>query len=689
GVVVAVGEGVDHLKVGDEVMAAQAVGCLASFVTVRAEFVISKPSSLSFAEAATVPTAFLTAYYGLVKKAQLTSGERVLIHSAAGGVGQAAVQLAQAAGAEVFGTASPPKWEFLQSMGVKHVMNSRTLEFAEQVMAATEGKGVDVALNSLNGDFIPKSLEVVAPQGRFVEIGKIGIWDAEQVTEKRSDISYLPFDMLDLSLEDPGAIAALLQELMGQFETGSLRALPHQVFGMEDAVDAFRFMAQAKHRGKVVVELPTENVSDGAMVREQATYLLTGGLGALGLRVAEWLIQQGAQHLVLTSRRGLTEAAETAIAPLSERAEVRVIAADVARPEDVERLLAEIDASMPPLKGIVHAAGVLDDGILQQQDWARFEQVMAPKVAGTWNLHQATQALPLDFFVCFSSIASLLGAPGQSNYAAANAFMDALAEHRRALGLPGLSINWGPWAVAGMATRLTDRDRDRWAAQGIDMLSPERGMQVFDRLLDRRNGQIGVLPVDWGKFLAQFPRSTELPFLARFATEGTQVPQQKSAFLEQLETARDGDRLKLVVAHVREHIARVLGLASAEGIGPRDRLFDLGLDSLMAVELKNRMESSLGCSLRPTLMFDYPTVEALANYLVTEVLPQPDKTKVEADVSESPASVAPAVEHVEPDGLMAADDDLDALLAELESISDSDLHAQLANNRREPLVSGG
>ncbi|MEM6446994.1 MAG: SDR family NAD(P)-dependent oxidoreductase, partial [Cyanobacteria bacterium P01_D01_bin.123] len=504
GVVVAVGEGVEHLNVGDEVMAVQAIGCLASFVTVQAEFVISKPSGLSFAEAATVPTAFLTAYYGLVKKAQLTSGERVLIHSAAGGVGQAAVQLAQAAGAEVFGTASPPKWEFLQSMGVTHVMNSRTLEFAEQVMTATEGKGVDVALNSLNGDFIPKSLEVVAPQGRFVEIGKIGIWDAEQVTEKRSDISYLPFDLLDLSWDDPKLIATLLQELMEQFEIGTLRALPYQVFGMEDAVNAFRFMAQAKHRGKVVVEIPTENLSDSPTVQEQSTYLITGGLGALGLQVADWLTQQGARHLVLTSRRGLTETTKTAIASLSERTELKVIAADVARPEDVEQLLAEIDASMPPLKGIIHAAGVLDDGVLQQQDWARFEKVMAPKVAGTWNLHQATQALPLDFFVCFSSIASLLGAPGQGNYAAANAFMDALAEHRRALGLPGLSINWGPWSTAGMASELTDRDRDRWAAQGLKAIDLQPGLQMLVTLL-KRSGQVGAIPIDWSTFMRQFP----------------------------------------------------------------------------------------------------------------------------------------------------------------------------------------
>ncbi|MEO1132297.1 MAG: type I polyketide synthase, partial [Cyanobacteria bacterium J06639_1] len=679
GVVVAVGEGVDRLQVGDEVMAVQAIGCLASTVRVRQEFVIAKPSSLSFAAAATVPTAFLTAYYGLMKQAKLQAGDRILIHSAAGGVGQAAVQLAQSAGATVWGTASPPKWEFLTRMGVERVMNSRTLDFKEDIMTATDGRGVDVVLNSLNGEFIPASLDVVTSGGRFVEIGKIGIWDAEQVEQKRDDIEYLPFDLLDLSLADPNLTQEWLSELMAQFEAGQLNALPYQAFELADAVEAFRFMAQAKHRGKVVIEMPVQHE---ALVKPDASYLITGGLGALGLRVAEWLAERGAKHLVLTSRRGLTERAEAAIAPLTEIAEVKVVAADVANPADVEQMLSEMASELPPLKRVIHAAGVLDDGVLQQQSWERFEQVMAPKVAGTWNLHQGTRELSLDFFACFSSVASLLGAPGQGNYAAANGFMDGLAEYRRGQGLPGLSINWGPWSTGGMAATLSDRDHLRWDAQGIELLTPDRGLQAFDRLLDR-NGQVGVLPVNWNRFLAQFPRNADLLFLERFAAEAAPEPAQKSALLEQLECAGEGDRLTMVVAHVREQLARVLGLASPEGIGTRDRLFDLGLDSLMAVELKNRMESSFGCTLRPTLMFDYPTIEALAQYLATEVLPPPVNSAEDSD-SEIAAIAEP--ESAAPEWAIAADDDLAALMATLESISDADLQLQLRSDRRRAWV---
>jgi myxalamid-type polyketide synthase MxaB len=351
GTVVAVGNNVSHVKVGDEVIAAQTIGSLASFVTVNAEFVVLKPQQLSFAEAATIPTTFLTAYYGLYRKANLKSGDRVLIHAAAGGVGQAAVQLAQQAGAEVFATASSGKWDFLKSQGVKQVMNSRSLEFAEQVMDITSGQGVNVVLNSLNGEYIPKILEILGEGGRFVEIGKIGIWDEAQMQASRPDVAYFPFDLLDISLQDPGLIASMLKELMAEFSQGSLKPLPHKVFPLQDVVSAFRYMAQAKHIGKVVVTVP-EGLGDSSAEREpirgDSSYLITGGLGALGLKVARWMVEQGARHLVLTGRRGMSAAVQQEVNQLEQAgAQVLVVKADVSDREDANKLLETVKDSMP------------------------------------------------------------------------------------------------------------------------------------------------------------------------------------------------------------------------------------------------------------------------------------------------------------------------------------------------------
>ncbi|NER24034.1 MAG: SDR family NAD(P)-dependent oxidoreductase, partial [Symploca sp. SIO1C2] len=458
GTIVAVGDKVSHLNVGDEAIATIVPDALSSFVTTRGEFVVCKPSQMSSTEAATIPLAFLTAYYGLVYLAQIQPGDRVLIHSAAGGVGQAAVQLAQMVGAEVFATASPPKWEFLQSQGVQHIMNSRTLDFAEQVDNLTQSEGVDIVLNSLNGEFIDNSFEVLATGGRFIEIGKIGIWDHKQVKEKRPDAQYYPFDLGEVAQRDPNLIKTLLRELMEKFDHGKLNPLSHKVFPIQKAIEAFRHMQQAKHMGKVVISMAetiTAEMPRQVSVKREGSYLITGGLGALGLRVAQWMVDIGAGHLVLMGRSAPSEAAQQVINQLERAgAQVVVVSGDVSKKQDVVRILAEIDSSYPPLRGVIHGAGVLDDGVLQQMSWERFTRVMAPKVEGAWHLHTLTEHLEIDFFVCFSSMASLLGSPGQGNYAAANGFMDALAHHRRAKGLAGLSINWGPWAEAGMAERL-------------------------------------------------------------------------------------------------------------------------------------------------------------------------------------------------------------------------------------------
>ncbi|NEP12524.1 MAG: type I polyketide synthase [Symploca sp. SIO2C1] len=621
GTVVAVGEQVSDWQVGDQVMATMVHNCFSSFVIAPIEYLLPLPKQMNFNEAATLPMTFLTAYYGLQQLAKIQPGERVLIHAAAGGVGQAAVQIAQQAGAEIFATASPGKWEFLKSLGIKHIMNSRTLDFAEEIMERTAGAGVDVVLNSLNGEYIPKNLEVLAEGGRFVEIGKIGIWSQEEVGEKRADVSYFPFDLGEVAQQQSGVIPQLKEALTQHWNQGELMALPHKVFSSTQITEAFRYLQQAKQIGKVVVEMPQLQGEQKSFLPE-ASYLITGGLGALGLEVAQWMVTQGAKNIVLMGRSAPKETAQKVITELEATgASVSVLLGDISHQEDVTKTLETISASLPPLKGVIHAAGVLDDRVLQNMSWSQFTKVMAPKVQGTWYLHQLTQDLPLDWFVCFSSMSSMLGNFGQGNYSAANAFMDAVAHYRQGLGLPGLSINWGAWAGGGMATSLDGGHQQRVDGMGMSAIEPEQGMQALGSLLSESASQVGVFPVNWSRFVQQFPGAQKTPFLSAWISTEPSLA-KKSAFREQLEAAVVSERQELLTTHMRSEIAKTLGWTDIQKIGMRQPLFDLGLDSLMAVELKNRLESSLETTFSSTLLFDYPTLEALVEYLVNnDVIP--------------------------------------------------------------------
>jgi myxalamid-type polyketide synthase MxaB len=650
GLVAAVGEGVTDVKVGDEVMAIATHESLASFITLPREFVVSKPDGLTFEEAATLPLAFLTAHYGLERLAKLRSGERVLIHAAAGGVGLACVQLAQRAGARGFATASPAKWEFLRSIGVERVMSSRTLDFAATIAELTSGEGVDVIVNTLSGEFVDRSFAVLTRGGRFIELGKRDVWSQEKAGERRPDVAYFPFDLVSVAQREPQVIASMLDEMHARLRSGALAPLRHVAFAASQVREAFRHMAEARHIGKIVVSMPSLSRDAHAPtkgIRGDATYLITGGLGALGLEIASWLVANGARHIVLTSRRQVAGPAEETLARLREAgANVMAVAADVADATQLAGVLDRITDTCPPLRGIVHAAGVLDDGVLLQQTWERFKSVMAPKVDGAWNLHAMTRDLPLDFFVCFSSIASLLGSAGQGNYAAGNAFMDALAHDRRAQGLPALSINWGPWGEVGMAAEGSAYRQRRFAEQGFRLIAPEHGVRVFGDLLTSTATQIGVVTVNWSEILRVNPSGR--PFLDTVATQAdvgrrdlVSSGTSREDIRQQLASAADP---RVVLArHVRSAVGKVLGIRNPEEIDARARLFDLGLESLMAVELRARFEESLGCPLRPTLVFDYPTIESLTDHLAGKIAPSPEPAaRVETSTFAKPTVDKPA-----------------------------------------------
>ena len=629
GRVVSVGKGVRQFQAGDEVIAF-ALGGLASYVTVSSDLVIHKPSALSLEQSAALPIVFLTALYAFRRVTALRPGQKVLIHAAAGGVGFAAVQLAKLAGAEIFGTAgNSEKRALLRSWGVHHAFDSRSLSFADDIRAVVRESGIDVVLNSLSGEFASRSLQLLRPGGVFVELGKRDLLQPKEVERNYPGVLYTAFDLADVSEQAPQVIRSLFEELKGLVESGAVQLPPMQIFPAREVATAFRQMAQAHHVGKIVIQLKGEKPrvhSPGAFASD-GTWVVTGGLGGLGLHLAGWLLDQGVSRVALIGRRAPDQAAQIQVEKLrSAGASVEMYQADVSDRARLEHVLDEIRRQLGPLRGVVHAAGVLDDGTMTQMDWPRSRAVLSPKLDGAWNLHQSTLGDSLETFVLFSSGASILGSPGQGNYAAANAFLDALAHYRQAQGLPALSINWGAWGDAGMSANLVANRRERLAARGLRPIALEEGFSVLGELLSRDSAQIVAVPADWSQYIRQLPPGASASILRSLvvptAALDSECPEAKPEedLVAKWAALPPVQRLGRVRQFVEAHASRALGIPGGKSIDSRRALHEMGLDSLMSVELRNALAGSLRCSLSTTLVYDYPTIESLSHYLAKDVL---------------------------------------------------------------------
>ncbi len=664
GVVTAVGSQVKNASVGDEVIAV-AIGSFASYTYTSAHNVVQKPAFLTFAEAASIPSAFLTAQYALHRLAGMKKGDRVLIHAAAGGVGLAAVQLAQQAGAEIFATAgSPSKREMLKALGIQHVMDLRSLDFANVIMSFTDGKGVDIVLNSLADEFITKSISVLATTGWFLELGKRGILTREQFAQVKPNATYKIIDVLQEATQSDDLIPELFEQVMPCFENGALKPLPVRVYQAREVIDAFRFMAMGLHIGKLVIAQDPPSFG----IQPQATYLVTGGLGGLGSEVARWLAAEGARHIVLVGRHAPSEQSQSMLEELTRSGvNWKFVQADVSQFESIADVFTQIENTMPPLKGIIHAAGVIDDGIFIQQTWERFATVFAPKVQGAWNLHELTRGMALDFFVLFSSASSVIGSGGQANYVTANTFLDMLAYHRRGMGLPGLSIGWGPWEQVGVAA---DRSMiKRMVEHGIESFSPAQGIESLSKVMQTPHlTHVAVVPINWDRFAAQAVSSffNEMRRQSKSRTVESMSPSDRTSsgneLLKRLESAPESKRKNLLQSHIRLQALKVLSLPVDFTLEQRQPLQELGLDSLMAVELRNLLRKDLPTAreVPTTLVFDYPTLEALTNYFFDELFGK-EKTK-------EPTAIA--IEKIETTPITEISDDEAAalLLAELDEL---------------------
>ncbi|WP_327028048.1 SDR family NAD(P)-dependent oxidoreductase [Micromonospora sp. NBC_01740] len=617
GVVLGVGPGVTDLAPGDRVMGIFSGSFSSAAVTDR-RLLTRIPDGWSYTDAAAVPVVFLTAWYGLVELARLRAGESVLVHAAAGGVGMAAVQIARHLGAEVYGTASPGKWPALRATGFDdaHLASSRSLDFAGEFRDRTGGRGVDVVLNALSGEYVDASLRLLADGGRFVEMGKTDKRDPQRVAADHPGVSYQVFDLIEAG---PEKIGAMLAELMALFAAGALRPLPRRTWDVRRAPEAFRFLSQARHVGKLALSVPQVPRLDG-------TVLVSGATGTLGALLCRHLVTaHDARQLLLVSRRGPdAEGADELLADLKALgADVSIVAADLADPDAVADVLSMVDRRHP-LRAVVHAAGVLDDATVESLTPDRLDAVLRPKVDVAWNLHRATLGHELSAFVLFSAAAGVFGGPGQGNYAAGNAFLDALAEHRRALGLPAVALAWGRWAQAsGMTGHLDSADIRRLDRGGMAALSNEEGLALFDAAWRSERATLMPAKIITGVAAPGAPVHPLLANLVRAAGRRAAAGEAADgqAYAETLRALPADKRVRALRDLVLAHVAVVLGHGDPAGIEPTRAFRELGFDSLTAVELRNRLGAATGLRLPATLVFDNPTPEALATHLAGQFAP--------------------------------------------------------------------
>ncbi|WP_051966421.1 type I polyketide synthase [Kitasatospora mediocidica] len=617
GVVLEVGPGVTRLAPGDRVMGLLRDGFGPQALADHRNLV-RMPRGWSFAQAASAPIVFVTAYYGLKDRAGLSAGESVLIHAAAGGVGMAAVQLARHFGAEVFGTAGLGKWAALRAGGLDdaHLGNSRTLEFREKFLAATEGRGVDVVLDALAGEFVDASLDLLPRGGRFLEMGKTDIRVPEEVAVGHPGVAYQAFDLVEAG---PDRVQEILTELVGLFESGALAPLPLVSWDVRRAPEAFRHLSQARHIGKVVLTVPHEPDREGTA--------LVSGLGTLGSLVARHLVtEHGVRNVVLTSRRGPAAegAAELAAELTGLGARVTLTACDTADREALAAVLAAIPAEHP-LTAVVHTAGVLDDGVVSALTPDRFDRVLRPKVDAALNLHELTRDEDLAAFVLFSSAAGVFGNPGQANYAAANGFLDALADQRRSAGLPAVSLAWGFWAeTSAMTAELDTAALQRNKRDGMLGLTAETGMALLDEGLNAAVPVLVPARLDLAGLRAR-SAGERVPAILRGLVRATRQAAKSAdrsggSLVQELAARSPEEQTRLLRDLVLANAATVLGHAVPGMIEAEKAFKEAGFDSLTSVELRNRLGALTGLRLSATVVFDYPTPLALAGHLRTELL---------------------------------------------------------------------
>ncbi len=631
GVVSAIGKNVRNLKVGDEVMAT-APSCLGKYAYPKAFHVVQKPGEISFHDAATLPVVYVTAYYSLVYLCRIRKGEKILIHAAAGGVGIAAIHIARAAGAEIYATTgSPEKKAYIESIGVRpdHILNSRTLDFAGQLMELTGGEGVDIVLNSLSGEAIYKSIRCLAPYGRFVEIGKTDIYRNSKLGLQPfgNNLSYFGVDVDRLFKQKEQFSGELFREAIDYFVENKFPLHPTVVFPISEIREAFRYMAGARHIGKIIIGMEGKvQVAPPREIRfkEKASYMITGGCSGFGLAVADWMTSKGATHLVLMSRSGpKTDAEKDQIAGMRDRGvKVMIARGDVSNRVDVDRIMQDVMDTMPPLRGVQHAAMVLDDGSIPEIDHERYLKVFIPKSIGCWNLHEATLDMELDHFVLYSSISSIYGNPGQVSYVAGNSFLENFAQFRRSRGMAAMTINWGVLGDVGFVARSGNVGGLLYK-QGWKTFTLKQSTDILEQMLLTNPVQRVATDSDWemvGNFYPHSAKTSRFGHLIKekelsaAATSGA-GDGGLNATLRKLDREQ---QTEILGTRLRDTFARVLG-SSADKVDPSEPVTKYGLDSLMANQIRNWIQSSVAVDYSMMRIMKGPSLQEMTGQILEEM----------------------------------------------------------------------
>nr|MBU2716064.1 SDR family NAD(P)-dependent oxidoreductase [Acidithiobacillus ferridurans] len=633
GTVSRVGSGVYHVAPGDEVLGF-APASFATHVVTKGYAVTRRPEHLGVEAAATMPTAFLTAWYALMELARLQPGERVLIHGGAGGVGIAAIQMAQWRGAEVYATVgSPEKRDFLRLLGVPHLYHSRSYDFAEEIWRDTNQEGVDVVLNSLSGEAIRRNLQILRPFGRFLELGKRDFYENTPMALRpfRNNLSYFGIDADQLMQLRPTLTQEMFGQVMGRFAAGDFFPLPYTCFPARSVVSAFRYMQQARQIGKIVVtmEEPPLPVVNNIRLRGEplqlaadGVYLVTGGLSGFGLETARRLAERGARKLVLISRSGRMDghAREAMVLMRSWGVEILALRCDVTDRTQLADLFARIALELGPLRGVIHAAAVIDDALAQNLSEEQIQRVLAPKVQGALHLHHLTQTLSLDFFVLYSSVTTILGNPGQAHYVAANTWMEALAQQRRAQGLPATAILWGAIGDVGFLARNKKTKEALQQRLGSAPMSSQAALDWLEEILARDVSGDAVVDWDWRairRFLpiAQSPRFSPWNLAMGHGESTDSTDEDLCGYLLSLP---NDEAVSAITDLLRREVAEILRLPM-EKIEATQSLSQIGLDSLMGVELALALEQRLGVKLPSLLLAEGPTPAKLADRVLQEL----------------------------------------------------------------------
>ncbi len=636
GIIVKVGSAVTDFKVGDEVIGF-APACFSSRVITQTTAIAHKPKSWSFEEATTIPTTFFTVYYALKHLAQIQPGEKILIHGAAGGVGIAAIQFARYCGAEIFATAgSDEKRDFVRLLGADHVMDSRSLAFADDIMQITNDEGIDIVLNSLAGEAISRNLSVLKPFGRFLELGKRDFYENSKIGLRpfRNNISYFGIDADQLLIERPELANRLFKEMMSLFDDGSLRPMPYRSFPATRIQDAFRYMQQSRQIGKVVVSFENNNSVPQEKIKALETetmslqcnahgsYLVTGGLSGFGLRTACWLVEKGAKSLVLISRSAKVDedAGKTITELQAQGISVYVKACDVTNSSALTSLISEIQNEIPPLKGIVHAAMVLDDSLIRNMTQDQLLKVLNPKVTGSWNLHEATLDidLDLDFFILYSSATTFVGNPGQANYVAANSFLESLVSYRKNKGLPGHYAAWGAISDVGYLARNEDTKEALQSRLGGHALSSDQALKMLEKIVLGTSSGAAVIDLDWGVIQRVMPaaKSAKYEELKRNvkASDGDQYEDIHTL----IANMSHADIQELVTDLLLDEIEQILRLPR-EKLDIEQSIFDLGMDSLMGMELVLAIEERFGVKLPVMALTEGANIIRIAERITSQL----------------------------------------------------------------------